>query len=151
MRVVDIIAGGLAAAVAATLTAPLHAQGHDGRGGRYDSEDGQALSVTLTPLPDDRYAISISTTVPMRDGLPGCGGSITGALQIADDAASLEVPNEGFVAGAPVSDANLEFCRIDLRFVDEHIIRMQEVSGCGYFHGAGCSFTGDVVHEASGI
>lgn len=151
MRVLGILGGGVIAAILANTATPIHAQDHDGRSGRYESEAGQNLSVLLEPLAEDRYAISISTTVPMKGELPGCGGSITGEVLIEDDGARLQVPNEGFIDSEPVSEANLEFCRVDLRFVDGHTIRMQEMSGCGYFHGAGCSFTGDVVHEASGI
>lgn len=144
------VVGGIAATLIMSAT-PIHSEDYDPRSGHYQSESGQNLSVLLKPLSDRRYAINIATTVLMEGELPGCGGSIDGELAIEGDVATLQVPNEGFVASGPVSQTNLEYCRIDLRFLDSQTIRVEEISGCSYYHGAGCSFSGDVVHEASGI
>lgn len=151
MRFLGLIGRGVIAATLMTSATPIHSEDYDPRSGHYQSESGQNLSVLLEPLSSRRYAISIATTVPMEGNLPGCGGSIMGELVIEADEATLQVPNEGFLVSEPVSQTNLEFCRIDLRFLDSHTIRVEEVSGCSYYHGAGCSFSGDVVHEASGI
>lgn len=151
MRHLGMIEGGLIAATMMTSATSIHAEDYDPRSGNYEAEVGQNLSVLLEPLSGKRYAISIATTVPMDGELPGCGGSIKGELIIEADEATLQVPNEGFLVNEPVSRTNLEFCRIDLRFLNGHIIRIEEVSGCSYYHGAGCSFSGDVFHEASGI
>lgn len=134
-----------------TSASPTFSENYDPRSGHYQSESKQNLSVLLEHLSDKRYSINITTTVPMVGQMPGCGGGISGELVIETDEATLQIPNEGFIPNEPISQTNLEYCRIDLRFLDNYTIRMEEVSGCGYYHGASCSFSGDVVHEASGI
>ena len=153
MNALKMAGPGVIAASVLLSAAPLHAEDYDPRSGMYQSDSGQNLSVLLTPLSEARYAIDITTTVPMTGDLPGCGGGISGELVIEAEAetATLEVPNEGFVASEPVSQTNQEFCRINLQFLDAYTLRMEEVSGCTYYHGAACSFSGDVVHDASGI
>lgn len=142
---------GWAIAVCAISAMPVFSESYDQRSGQYQSETGQSLTVLLKPVSGGRYAVDITTTVPMTGNLPGCGGGISGEIEVADDAASLQIPNEGFIPDEPVSPRNLKHCRIDMQFLDQYTMRLNEVSGCGYYHGASCSFSGDVVHEASGI
>ncbi len=142
--------GWIAAALVIPAT-PILSENYDPRTGHYHSESGQNLSVLLGHLSDRRYSINITTTVPMKDMLPGCGGGISGELVIETQEVTLQLPNEGFIPNEPISQTNLEYCQINLRFLDEYTIQIDEVSGCGYYHGASCSFSGDVVHEASGI
>lgn len=138
------------ASLAASAT-PAFSESYDRRSGLYESESGQNLSVLLEHISDNRYSIDLTTTVPMSNTLPGCGGGISGELAIEKDKATLHIPNAGFITNEPISAKNLEYCKVDLRFLDEYTIQMDEVSGCGYYHGASCSFSGTVVHEASGI
>lgn len=132
-------------------SAPVSAEDDYTPGGYYQSHSGQEIVVDLTPLSDNRYAINITTTVQITDELPGCGGGVSGEILIVDDAATLSIPNEGFIPTESVSRTNLEYCRIDLNFRDEYTIKLNELSGCSYYHGAGCDFSGDVFHDAWGI
>lgn len=130
---------------------PALAEDHDLRSGLYQSETGQDLSIVLEHLSDKRYAIDITTRVQMVGTQPGCGGGISGELVIAADEGMLKIPNAGFLPDRPETAANMRQCQISLHFLDEFTIQLEEVSGCSYYHGASCSFTGIVIHEASGI
>jgi len=137
----------------AVLAGPVFAQDDAiDRSGIYESEgDGQSLRVDLTHLSGDRYSAAISSTVPITDGVPGCGGGVAGELSIDGTDAMLSVPNEGFVEKEKETLQNSRFCKVSLTFLDEYTLELEEDSGCSYYHGASCSFTGTVVHEASGI
>ncbi|GLU27983.1 hypothetical protein Brsp01_32160 [Brucella sp. NBRC 12950] len=46
---------------------------------------------------------------------------------------------------------NSRFCKVNFKFMDQYTLKLEEVSGCSYYHGASCDFNGTVVDEASGI
>ncbi len=136
----------------ALLALPALAQSEEtDRSGFYQSEEGQTLTADLTKLADQRYMAKLSTTIEMTDKMPGCGGSIEGEVEIQGDAGVFVIPNEGFIATEAESVQNKKICTINIQFSDEFTMKIEEASGCSYYHGASCSFDGTLLHEASGI
>ncbi|RRD20793.1 hypothetical protein [Brucella pituitosa] len=136
----------------AVLAVPALAQGDENnRAGRYESEGGASLTVDLTQKSGNDYSAAISTTVEMTDKLPGCGGSLKGDVTITGASATMSIPNEGFIESKKESLQNSRFCKVNFKFTDQYTLKLEEVSGCSYYHGASCDFNGTVVHEASGI
>ncbi|MFP5083787.1 hypothetical protein [Acinetobacter pittii] len=134
------------------LAAPAMAQSDkDNREGRYESEDGESLTVELTHKSGNHYLAAISTTSKMTDKLRGCGGSLKGDVTITGAKATMSIPNEGFIESKKESLQNSRQCKVNFKFLDRYTLKLEEVSGCSYYHGASCSFNGTVLHEASGI
>ncbi|WP_421522278.1 hypothetical protein [Ochrobactrum quorumnocens] len=121
------------------------------RSGHYESEGGASLTVELTHKSGNDYSAAISTTVKMTDKAPGCGGSLKGDVTITGTNATMSIPNEGFMENQKESVKNSRLCKVSFKFVDQYTLKLEEVSGGSYYHGASCDFNGTVVHEASGI
>lgn len=140
------------AVLSTVLVLPALAQGQENnRAGLYEQEDGYPLTANLTHLSGNRYSIALSTVVPMTNDRGGCAGSLEGEVAIDGNSAALAVPNEGFLAQEQESAINRRFCEVNLHFHDEYTLELKEVSGCSYYHGAACEFSGTVLHEASGL
>lgn len=136
----------------ALMIIPALAQSEEtNRAGRYESEGGQSLTADMTHLSGNRYSVELSTTVPINDKAPGCGGSLKGEFTIEADAGTLSIPNEGFIASEAESALNSKLCKVNFKFSDRYTLQIEEGSGCTSYHGASCSFDGALVHEASGI
>jgi hypothetical protein len=140
------------AALTTVLVMPAFAQTQENsRAGLYEQEDGYPLTANLKHLSGNRYSIALSTVVPMTNDRGGCAGSLEGEIDIDGNSATLAVPNEGFIAQEQESAMNKRFCEVNLHFYDQYKLELKEVSGCTYYHGAACEFSGVVLHEASGI
>lgn len=99
----------------------------------------------------DEYIVNLSTSVPMVDNQPGCGGGVSSSVTIKDKKALFKIHNEGFDPSEAESLRNPRYCEIKMNFVGEFKLEIEEVGGCTYYHGASCEFTGTLEHEASGI
>lgn len=130
---------------------PAYAQHQDSYQGHYSNNQAQALNADLVRKEGDRYSIALSTLVPITDKQPGCAGSISGEAVFKGKSATLKVKNEGFNAQLKESAQNRQFCEIKLTLLDKYKMKLEEVAGCSYYHGASCSFNGVVEHDASGI
>jgi hypothetical protein len=140
------------AALATLQVLPALAQDQENnRAGLYEQEDGNPLTADLTHLSGNRYSITLSTVVPRKHDRGGCAGSLEGELTIDGNRATLAVPNEGFIAQEKDSTMNKQFCKVNLHFHDKYKLELKELSGCSYYHGAACEFSGVVLHEASGL
>ncbi|NKB84259.1 hypothetical protein HED51_17605 [Ochrobactrum grignonense] len=109
------------------------------------------LKADVTHKSGDQYAVSLSTSVPMVDNQPGCGGGVSGDVTIKDKKATFKIQSEGFDPQEAESDRNPRYCEIKMNFVGDYKLEIEEVGGCTYYHGASCEFTGTLEHEASGI
>ncbi|KKC39440.1 hypothetical protein WH87_04310 [Devosia epidermidihirudinis] len=143
------------AAIAALLcvsAAPAFAQDFDVLEGFYSgTSQGSELTATLTHVENGVYSAALSTTVPMKNDVPGCGGSIEGEVVIRDNVGLLTAPNELYDATSTLPAFKAEQCQIKLEFDGEYGLVVTEEEGCSYYHGASCSFSGELLHDAAGI
>lgn len=130
---------------------PALAQYQGSYQGHYSNNQAMALSADLVRKDGDRYSVKLSTVVPINDTRPGCAGSVEGEAVIKDKRATMRIKNEGYDPKSPESAQNQAYCEIKLTFLDKYKLKIEEVSGCSYYHGAACSFSGVVEHDASGI
>jgi len=136
----------------ATSALPTSAENQTSYEGNYSNNNTAAtLDAHLVRKAKDRYSISLSTNVPMKEGQPGCAGGIEGEITIKGKVTTLAIANEGFNAKAKESVQNKRYCEINIKFLDEYTMELQEVGGCLHYHGASCDFNGVVEHDASGI
>lgn len=119
--------------------------------GIYQGSGEGDLEVNLTHIEADRYSIAISTTVPMENNIPGCGGGIDGEVLLDEGGGNFFVENEGYIGTEPESLYNQRYCEISLKLDGNGELVIEEQSGCGYYHGASCGFTGTLTHDAAGI
>ena len=131
-------------------TSPALAQNSQGplgdRAGKYVGSGEGDLTAQFTHLQDDIYAVSIETVVPISDQGSGCAGGITGEMIMSKKGGNFFVENEEFKAEIAESPVNSRICEIGISFV-EGILVIEERDGCMPYHGAACSFTGELVHE----
>ncbi|MFC7067854.1 hypothetical protein [Brucella rhizosphaerae] len=131
---------------------PAAAENQTSYEGHYSNNNTAAiLDANLVRKAEDRYSISLSTNVPIKENQPGCAGSIEGEINITGKTTTLSVANEGFNTKAKETAQNKRYCEISITFLNEYTMELQEVGGCSYYHGASCSFSGVVEHDASGI
>ena len=120
--------------------------------GHYSNNNTAAiLDAHLVRKAEDHYTISLSTNVPIKESQPGCAGSIEGEINITGKTTTLSVANEGFNTKVKETAQNKRYCEISIKFLNDYTMELQEVGGCSYYHGASCSFSGIVEHDASGI
>ena len=128
------------------------AEGEFGYEGHYSSGEGQSLTADLTPMAEKgRYAVSLSTTVAMVGDQPGCGGGIDGEAMFDGTTAMLSVENEGFDPQEAESPQNMRYCEVKMSVPEEYTLQIEELGGCSYYHGASCSFSGTLMHDAAGL
>jgi len=113
-------------------------------------DGGMALEADVTHLEGDKYSVSLSTVVPIRDNIPGCGGGIDGEVTLAGRTGVMSVPNEGYDPNA-TGLGNKPLCEIRLTFDEDFKLVIEEMGGCTYYHGASCEFSGELIHDAAGI
>ncbi|NMA96523.1 MAG: hypothetical protein GX970_00175 [Phyllobacteriaceae bacterium] len=138
----------LPASVLLFAALPIAAQEHQGR---YSGEGEGQLEVDLTHIEDDRYAISISTVMPISEQGGGCAGGIDGEVLLSKKGGNFFVENEDFDPALPASGYNQRMCEISLKFSKDGTLEIEEREGCLYYHGAACGFTGTLVHDAAGL
>lgn len=143
------------AAIAALLcasVAPAFAEDFDILEGLYSgTSEGSEITATLTHVENGVYSAALSTTVPMQNDSPGCGGSIEGDVVIRDNVGVLTAPNELYDATSTMPAFSKQQCEIKLEFDGDYGLVITEEAGCSYYHGASCSFSGEVLHDAAGI
>lgn len=117
----------------------------------FGNADGSELTAELTHVENGVYDVSLNTLVPMTDGRPGCAGSIEGEAVIRDNVGVLTAPNELYDATSTVPAFSKAQCEIRLEFDGDFGLVLTEEGGCTYYHGAACSFSGALEHDAAGL
>jgi len=137
--------------VAATLalTLPALAQEVNTIEGFYSGSGEGELSMDLTHLDEDRYAIDIGTLVPMENDMPGCAGGISGEVLLTKRGGNFFVENEDYDPN--VTLLSHRQCEIAISFDGKGGVTLEEKEGCLSFHGAACGFSGTLTHDAGGI
>lgn len=139
----------LAAALLVAVSLPVSAQEHQGM---WHGEGEGQLTLDLTHVQNEIYRISINTVAPLDEqGFGGCAGGVDGEVILGSEGGNFFVENEGFIADEPVGGLNQRYCEIGLTFNDDGTLSTEERSGCLYYHGAACGFSGAFEHEAAGL
>lgn len=137
------------AAILAVFAGPALAQ-DDGplgdKAGQYVGYGEGELAAEITHLQDDVYAISISTTVPMENDIPGCGGGIEGEMIMTETGGNFFVENEDYEQGSTSPMTRERYCEIGVTFDEDGFLNLEERNGCISYHGASCGFSGQLVN-----
>ena len=137
-------------ALAQMMAFPALAQDFDPFQGQFASENG-GVTADVVGKGDGQYSVSLSTLVPITDAATGCAGGIDGEVEVAGGVGLLKVENESYNENAALSGATAPFCEISLQFSEDGVLVVKEQGGCSSFHGASCSFSGTLFHDAYGI
>jgi hypothetical protein len=133
--------------VSSLCAAPALAQEHQGHW--FGDGEGQ-ITLDLNHIQNDIYAISINTIVPITD-MGGCAGGVDGEVILSSEGGNFFVENEGYDPQEDESGLNRRYCEIALTFNEDGTLTTEEKSGCLYYHGAACGFSGNLQHDAAGI
>lgn len=133
--------------VSSLCAAPALAQEHQGHW--FGDGEGQ-ITLDLTHIQNDIYAISINTLVPITD-VGGCAGGVDGEVILSSEGGNFFVENEGYDPQEDESGLNRRYCEIALTFNEDGTLTTEEKGGCLYYHGAACGFSGNLEHDAAGI
>jgi hypothetical protein len=128
---------------AVLLAAPALAQ----EGNYVGSGEGGELTAKIKHIENDVFALSLSTTVPMEDNFPGCGGAIEGQAILDDTGGNFFVENEDYEPGSDSPMFGEQYCEIKLSFDEDGFLNIEEQQGCIFYHGAACEFTGQLLNE----
>ena len=134
--------------VSALGAAPTLAQEHQGHW--FGDGEGE-ITLDLTHIQNDIYAISINTIVPISDMGGGCAGGVDGEVILSSEGGNFFVENEDFDPEAEATGLNQRYCEIALTFNEDGTLTTEEKGGCLYYHGAACGFSGTLQHDAAGI
>lgn len=133
--------------VSALCAAPALSQQHEGL---WSGQGEGDITLDLTHIQDDIYKISINTIVPISD-VGGCAGGVDGEVILDSEGGNFFVENEDFDAEAEEAGLNRRYCEISLTFNEDGTLTTDEKSGCLYYHGAACGFSGTLQHDAAGL
>ncbi|HWU19600.1 MAG TPA: hypothetical protein VN155_18120 [Devosia sp.] len=137
------------AATLALIASPAFAQNDAGplgdKVGEFVGSGEGELSAEITHLQNDVYAISITTTVPMENDIPGCGGGIDGEMIMTETGGNFFVENEDYEQGSTSPLTNERYCEIGVNFDEDGFLNLEERGGCIAYHGASCGFTGQLI------
>lgn len=117
------------------------------RVGQYYGYGEGDLTASLTHVQGDIYRVELPTVSPISDQGGGCAGSIDSEVIISKKGGYFFAENSDYDAALGDNPVNARLCEIGLRFVDG--ILVEERGGCMLYHGAACSFTGELVHESA--
>lgn len=118
--------------------------------GHYSGQGEGELTVDLSHIENDRYAISINTVTPMENDIPGCGGGVEGEVLLSEQGGNFFVENQYYDPdGGPL--AAERYCEVGLKLDGQGGLEIEEQSGCIGYHGAACGFTGTLLHDAAGL
>lgn len=117
-----------------TGSAVAQPEGWDIAGTYVGSGEGE-ITATFERQDGDMFDVTLETISG------SCSGSIAGEMAFTLDGGTLQVANENHVEG---SDGE-QFCEVNMTFDEEGFLNLEESSGCVNFHGAACSFDGQVV------
>lgn len=112
--------------------------------GHWVGEGEGELEAKITHIEDERYAVSLSTLVPISD-MGGCGGGIDGEALFSKKGGNFFVENEDYDPELPEGYLNTRYCEIAFSFTKDGKLTTEEVGGCGYYHGAACGFSGELT------
>lgn len=131
---------------------PALAQQSDGplgdRAGKYVGSGEGDLTAEFTHIQDDIYAVSLGTIVPISDAGAGCAGGIDGEMIMTKRGGNFFVENEDYDAALGDNPVNAPLCEIGISFAGG-VLSIEEREGCMPYHGASCSFTGELVQETA--
>lgn len=134
---------------ALSVSIPALAQDVNTTEGRYSGSGEGDLTMELTHIEDDRYAIDISTLVPMENDIPGCAGGIGGEVLLSKRGGNFFVENEDYDPN--IISLSHRQCEIAVSFDGKGGVTLEEKQGCLSYHGASCGFSGTLEHDAAGI
>jgi hypothetical protein len=139
-------------ALGLTLPAfPAIAQDFDAIEGLYTGQGEGDLTVDISHIENDRYAISFETGVPMVDDMPGCGGGVEGEVLLDKNGGNFFAENEFYDPKGDTPSSQARYCEIGLTFDGAGKLVIEERDGCISYHGAACGFTGELMHDAAGL
>lgn len=139
-------------AVAALVALPVVAQTTPSFQGLWSSEGrGQELSLELTHVRGSQYNASINVVVPISEEYRGCGGGISGVVELGRQGGVLRVANESYDPASAIPGDRHQFCEVRLTPKPGREMELEEQNGCLDFHGASCEFSGVVVHDDAGV
>ena len=139
------------AAILSVSILPAFAEDVNTTEGIYTGSGEGDLTLELTHIEDDRYAVSINTVVPIQEEFMGCAGGISGEVLLSKKGGNFFVENESY---DPKSDSPMfsqQYCEIGISFDGQGGATLEERGGCIEHHGASCGFSGTLVHDAAGI
>ena len=119
--------------------------------GLYTGQGEGDLTVDLTHIEDDRYAISFNTLVPMDQDRPGCAGGVDGEVLLSKKGGNFFAENEMYDPEGDLPIDLARYCEISLVFDGKGNLVIEEKDGCVGYHGAACGFSGELSHDAAGL
>ncbi|WEK06288.1 MAG: hypothetical protein P0Y65_08600 [Candidatus Devosia phytovorans] len=131
--------------VASLFATSAHAEppeGWDVAGTYHGSGEGE-LSATFDRKDGDTFDVTLETVSG------SCSGSIAGEMKFSLDGGTLKVANENYEEGAETYYGSEEFCEVTMSFDDDGFLNLEESSGCVNFHGAACSFDGQIMNMSA--
>ena len=138
----------LLVAAISLATVPAFAQDVNEIEGLYSGSGEGDLTLDLTHIEDDRYAISINTVVPIEEEFMGCAGGIEGEVLLSKKGGNFFVENEMYEPGDD-SPLNQRYCEIGIVFDGMGGVTLEERDGCLEYHGASCGFSGNLIHDGA--
>ena len=136
-------------AAALSVSLPAMAQDVNETQGRYIGSGEGDLTLDLTHIEEDRYAISIETVVPMENDMPGCAGGVDGEVLLSKKGGNLFIENEMYEPGSDSPMSSEQYCEIGITFDGAGGVTLEERNGCLEYHGASCGFSGNLIHEGA--
>lgn len=128
----------------AFLAAPVQAQ----EGSYIGSGEGE-LSAKIKHVGDDVFAISLETVVATENDMGGCAGGVEGEAILDETGGTLFVENEDYEEGSDSLMFGEQYCEVTLSFDEDGFLNIEEQSGCLFYHGAACGFSGQLINQTA--
>ena len=132
----------LAASILITSAHAEPPEGWDIAGDYLGSGEGE-ISATFERIEGDTFDVELSTTSG------ACSGTLKGEMEFTLEGGTLKVANENYEAGSDSYYGNEEFCEVQMVFDEDGFLNLEEGAGCVNFHGAACSFDGQIMNMAA--
>lgn len=131
--------------LASLLVTSAHAEPPEGWdvGGTYFGSGEGEISATFDRKEGDTFDVELTTTSG------DCSGTLTGEMDFTLDGGVLKVANENYEKGSDTYYGSEEFCEVTMTFDEDGFLNLEESSGCVSFHGAACSFDGQVMNQSA--
>jgi hypothetical protein len=124
------------AALFAVVATAAYAQ----EGSYSGSGEGDLTAVIQAPDYDGISTIDLSTSTPIEDGIGGCSGEVSGSAILSETGGTFYASNDDYDPADATTD---EYCEVTMTFKKGKLV-IEEASGCLAYHGAACSFTGEL-------
>ena len=131
--------------LASLLVTSAHAEppeGWDIAGEYLGSGEGE-ISGSFERIDGDRFDVELTTISGT------CSGTLAGEMDFTLEGGTLKVANPNYEAGSTTYYGSEEFCEVTMTFDEDGFLNLEESSGCLAFHGAACSFDGQIVSMAA--